>query len=220
MSWETWEIRGHFLEYDDDAHLYICDGIIVPSVTTLLKRKFPKKYADIPEFVLKRAAYLGNTIHGAIEQAEKSGDAASYQLRDYEKVVSDEFKSYLRMKERYGFKVEGNEMPLVIPYKGEIVAAGRMDLLLTDRDGRFGIGDIKRTSVLDESYLAWQLVLYDMGVRYCYNIEPEFHVCVWLRKTESAYRCIRTNRPLAEKFLEEVCGANQSEIDIPYGGNE
>lgn len=218
MSWETWELRGHCLEYDDDSHLYICDGVIVPSVTTLLKRRFPRKYANVPQFVLNRAAYLGSTLHGAIEHAEQTGDAASYQLLDYEKRIEDEFKSYLRLKERYEFKVDGNELPLVIPYKGEIVAAGRMDLLLTDREGRFGIGDIKRTAKLDEQYLAWQLVLYDFGVRYCYNIEPEFHTCVWLREKESAYRYIKVNPPLAERFLEEVWNENQSEIDIPYGG--
>ena len=32
-----WEINGHSLEFDEEDHIYICDGIIVPSVSTILK---------------------------------------------------------------------------------------------------------------------------------------------------------------------------------------
>lgn len=44
MSWVyrmmTNYIAGHTLEYYDEDHVYICDGIVVPSITQILKVKF------------------------------------------------------------------------------------------------------------------------------------------------------------------------------------
>ena len=37
---ESWEIKGRTLEYFDESHTYLVDGVIVPSVTQLLSRKF------------------------------------------------------------------------------------------------------------------------------------------------------------------------------------
>ena len=53
---DTYEIKGHTIEYIDDIHCYLCDGIILPSVTTILKIKFGNKYKGIDETVLKRAS--------------------------------------------------------------------------------------------------------------------------------------------------------------------
>ena len=36
----TKEIAGHTLEYIDDSHTYLVDGVIVPSITQILKLKF------------------------------------------------------------------------------------------------------------------------------------------------------------------------------------
>lgn len=217
-NWQTWEIAGHTLEYDDDSHLYICDGVIVPSVTQLLKRRFGRKYEGVPKYILNNAARLGTMLHESIEQAELTGNAEGYILPSECSEIRDEFKGYLSMKKQYGFVVEKNELPLIIPYKGEIIAAGRMDLLLSDRDGRLGVADIKRTAKLDEQYLAYQLTLYGRGVKYCYGIDSEFFACVWLRKTERSYRMIRPRDELIDALLEEVWCETQSEIDIPYGG--
>lgn len=220
MGWETWEIKDHILEYDDENHLYICDGVIVPSVTQLMQRRFGSKYDGVPRYVLNNAARLGNMIHHVIEKAEALKDASDYILSEPEYEVADEFRSYLAMKKRWGFTVEGNEMPLLIPYKGEIIAAGRMDLLLMNKDGKLGVADIKRTAKLDENYLRYQTTLYGRGVQYCYNIDPQFYACVWLRKKESAYRLMRPDDRLVDLLLEEVWCENQSKAVIPYGGIE
>lgn len=220
MSWETWEIKDHVLEYNDENHLYICDGMIVPSVTQLMSRRFGRKYDGVPRYVLNNAARLGNMIHHAIEKAEALKNAEDYILSPDEGEIADEFRSYLAMKKRWKFTVEGNEMPLLIPYKGEIIAAGRMDLLLMNKDGKLGVADIKRTAKLDESYLRYQTTLYGMGVKYCYNIDPQFYACVWLRKKESAYRILRPDERLVNLLLEEVWNENQSKATITYGGVE
>ena len=36
----SWEIAGHTLEYFDDTHEYLVDGLLVPSITQILKYKF------------------------------------------------------------------------------------------------------------------------------------------------------------------------------------
>ena len=37
-------IAGHTLEYIEDGHIYLVDGVIVPSITEMLKSKFGHKY--------------------------------------------------------------------------------------------------------------------------------------------------------------------------------
>lgn len=171
---ETFELRGHTMEYDDDCHLYIVDGIEVPSVTQILKKKFPAKYPGVDLAVLERAARLGTRLHKAIEDYEAGRIVNSYE-------VEDEFARYINLKQKYGFKVLRSELPVIIPYESKIVAAGRLDMII-EMDGQIGIADIKRTYKLDKSYLAWQLALYSIGYRYTYGEHIEFHRCLHLRK--------------------------------------
>ena len=63
---ESWEINGYTLEYDDESHTYIVDGVIVPSVTQILGVKFGNKYAGVNRSTLERAANRGTAIHEAI----------------------------------------------------------------------------------------------------------------------------------------------------------
>ena len=44
---EEWNIKGHDVEFIDDTHTYLVDGVIVPSITQILKIRFNKKYGDI-----------------------------------------------------------------------------------------------------------------------------------------------------------------------------
>jgi hypothetical protein len=171
---ETFELRGHTLEYDDDYHLYIVDGIEVPSVTQILKTKFPAKYANVDRATLDNAARLGTKLHKAIEDHEAGREVDSSD-------VESEFAGYLDLKEKYEFKVIRSEVPVLIPYESKIVAAGRLDMIF-EMDGQIGIADIKRTYKLDKQYLAWQLALYSIGYRYTYGEHIETHRCLHLRK--------------------------------------
>jgi hypothetical protein len=51
-KYECWEIGGHSLEFLDDVHQYVCDGICLPSITQCLKVRFKNKYAGIDEATL------------------------------------------------------------------------------------------------------------------------------------------------------------------------
>ena len=68
---QTWEIAGHVLEYIDEIHQYLVDGVCVPSITQILKIKFGNKYENIDKQVLERAAKKGTKVHEAIENFEK-----------------------------------------------------------------------------------------------------------------------------------------------------
>ena len=70
---EVFEIKGGVLEYIDETHTYLYDGVILPSITQLLKKKFGGKYDGIPKATLEKAAERGTAIHKAIEEYEVRG---------------------------------------------------------------------------------------------------------------------------------------------------
>ena len=51
----TAEIAGKTLEYFDDEHLYLVDGIIVPSITQVVKGIAIGRYKNVAPGVLKKA---------------------------------------------------------------------------------------------------------------------------------------------------------------------
>ena len=158
-----WEIKGHVLEYIDESHRYLVDGVCVPSVTQIMKSRFKKKYADIDTTILARAASSGTAVHEAIEIYCKEGIDLGLK----------EVKNFQFLQKHYNFEVLDNEVPIIL-FKDDIpIAAGRLDLVLK-LDGKVGGGDIKRTSSLDKEYLAYQLNLYRIGYYQCYGIKWEF----------------------------------------------
>ena len=216
-KWESWNIRGHTLEYDDESHTYLCDGLIVPSVTEIIREHLGSKYDGVPADVLAEAARKGTLLHEVIESAEKSACAETYELSSDEAEMSDEFASYLRLKKEYGITCEGNEMPLLICRKDRIVAAGRMDMLAFNGDGELGIIDFKRTYELDDEYLAFQLTLYGMGVKYSYNIDPKFYACMWLRGKRGKFVSYDPIKKRVEEMLDGFL-VREAELveNIPY----
>lgn len=155
---ESWEIKGRTLEYDDDSHTYLVDGIIVSSVTQLLNRKFGHKYDEVSSSVLAAAASRGTMIHKAIE------DFCHGISSDLEEVSDFKF-----LMNYYGFWVPKNELPIILDFAGKTYA-GRLDLILAIND-ELAVADIKTTSVLDKEYLGYQLNLYRLGAMQSYGYE-------------------------------------------------
>lgn len=192
---DTWNIKGHTIEYIDECHLYLVDGVILPSITQILKIKFGHKYDDVPKEVLSRAADKGTAVHKAIEDYCKLGlDSDLLELRNFK-----------FLQKQYKFEVLDNEVPVIL-FKDDIpVACGRLDLdLKIDNDE--GLGDIKRTSVLDKEYLAYQLNLYRIAYQQCYDKEIKFLKGVHLRKDIRKFVDIPINEELAKKLVEEYIG--------------
>lgn len=197
---DTYEINGHILEYIDEIHCYICDGIILPSVTKILKVKFGDKYKGIDEAVLKRASEKGNEVHNAIENYCKKGIESDLK----------ELKNFKFLKKQYKFNVLDNEVPILIFKDDEPVAVGRLDLVLKDGE-EVGLGDIKRTSVLDKEYLAYQLNLYRIGYMQSYGKDIKFLKGLHLREDIRKYVNIPINEKMALELLDEYLGGLDNE---------
>ena len=193
-------INGHTLEFVEDCHVYACDGVIVPSVTQILKLKFGNKYDNVSRQTLQRAAEKGTEVHEAIENYCKHGTESDLV----------EVRNFKFLQKQYGFEVLDNEVPVILFKDGEPIAAGRLDLVL-EIDGRIGGGDIKRTSTLDKNYLAYQLNLYRIAYMQCYDVEWQFLKGVHLRENVRKFIDIPINEQLAWDLVEEYLKGEKNE---------
>ncbi len=186
---ESLEIRGHIVEYLDEEHIYLVDGVEVPSVTTLLKQKFNDKYSYVNPSVLKKAAEKGTEVHKAIEDYCKEGIESNLE----------ELQNFKFLKKYYGFEVIDNEVPIIIFKNENPVACGRLDLVI-QMEGKLMLADIKRTSVLDKEYLKYQLNLYKVGFEQCYGKKIEGLKGIHLREDKRKFVEI----PMDQKYSEEI----------------
>lgn len=154
---ESWNLNGYTLEYDDDTHTYLVDGVIVPSVTQVLKVKFGGMYESVAPEVLKKAGERGTAVHKSIEDyCTKGIDLGTTEVRHFR-----------FLKNYYDLKPVKNEIPIIVCKDDIPVTAGRLDMIL-DIGGDRAVADIKTTSTLNKEYLAYQLNLYRLGVLQCY----------------------------------------------------
>lgn len=197
---ETVEIKGGVLEYIDETHTYLYDGVVLPSITQLLKVKFGNKYNGIPKETLERASVQGTAVHKAIEDYEQDGIECDLL----------ELRNYKFLKKVFNFDCVANEVPVVLFRDGEAVACGRLDLVLTEGD-KIGLGDIKRTSTLDKNYLAYQLNLYRIAYQQCYDTEISFLRGLHLREDTRKYVTLPINENLAYEVINEYYKENSDE---------
>ena len=189
---EQWEIKGGVLEYIDETHTYLYDGIVLPSITQLLSCKFGGKYDGIPKAILQRASAMGSAVHKAIEDYEQQGIETDLP----------ELRGWKFLKKAYGFDCLENEVPVVLFKDGEAVAAGRLDLVLVEKDG-IGLGDIKRTSTLDKNYLTYQLNCYRVAYMQCCCAEISFLRGIHLREDVRKYIDIPINENLVSEVIND-----------------
>lgn len=189
---ETWEINGYTLEYDDETHTYIVDGVIVPSVTQLLNVKFGNKYDHVNRDTLKRAAEHGTAIHKAIEEYCLHGDYADVK----------EVRNFHFLMKYHSLYVLGNEKPIILFKDDKPIAAGRFDLLLSYLSGH-ALADIKTTATLDKEYLAFQLNLYRIGYMQSYKDIISALYGVHLKDDKRKLVSIPINEAIAWEIINE-----------------
>lgn len=192
MGYETFNINGHFVEYMEDTHTYLVDGIEVTSITQILKIKFGNKYNGVPKEVLNRAAELGTKMHQAIQDYEEQGLESDMK----------ELHNYKFLKKHYKWECVANEIPVIL-FKDDIpVACGRIDEV-AKIDEEQGLIDFKRTSVLDKEYLFYQLNLYRIAYQQTYGAEIKFLRGLHLREDVRKCVSIPINEVEALKLLDE-----------------
>lgn len=167
---ETFSIKGGTLEYFDDTHTYLYDGLMLPSVTQILGVKYRNDYASVPPAVLDNASKRGTAVHKAIENYNNSGyDDGSEAVRNFK-----------FLQKQYGFEVLDSELPIVIFKDDMPIACGRLDMTMLI-DGKTGIADIKTVSALNKEKIAYQLNLYRIGLMQSYGVDAQFLKIIHLR---------------------------------------
>ena len=172
----TKKINGHTLEFYEDDHVYLVDGLIVPSVTELLSTRFGKKYQGVSDEVLKARAEEGTRTHEAIEAYCKDGTESDLP----------ELRNFKFLQKAFNFEVVDNEVPVILWERSEPICAGRLDMVIK-KDGELGLADIKRTSVLDRNYLFYQLNIYKIAFEQCYWQDIGFLVGLHLKDKKRTY---------------------------------
>ena len=179
--------KKYEVEYFDDVHKYLVNGVIVPSVTEILEKIFPNKYKNVPRETLMRKANYGTIIHNYIEQYEKG-----LITQELNYIQEASFRQYLKLKDKYSINVLEQEK--IVNYKD--VYAGRFDMIAnigTD----YCLCDIKTTAELDKEYLSWQLSLYE----YASGKDFDKLYAIWLPKKDLG-KLVEIERKTEEEIKE------------------
>lgn len=142
------------LEFEDSTHTYRLNGIVIPSVTTVMEPLSAEKYKGISSSTLDNAANKGTEVHNAIENWIKFG------IED----ISPEHKGYFD-----GFREWWNlRKPIVVGselrfYHKMLMYGGTLDLLCYI-DGKLNLVDFKTTSVLSDMLCGVQLEAYSQAL--------------------------------------------------------
>lgn len=195
---ESWEINGRTLEFDEEHHVYIVDGIIVPSVTKILKAFFDD-YSNVSQAVLERARERGTALHEAIEHYEKTGKESDLV----------EFRNYLFLKKHFGFKNISNELPIFYEENGKVLFAGRLDQII-EIDGKLGINDFKRVSAPNKEKIAFQLNLYKIAYEQSYHNEISSLSFMQLREDTRKFNPLPIDEQSAKKLLKNYYQENSN----------
>lgn len=156
------------IEFVESTHTYLLNGVIIPSVSTILKATiFKDKYKDVHPVILQNAAQFGKNVHKAIETG------FDIFLTDKENVV---FNRYKRLITKHDITpIEHEKIVYTDTY------AGTLDMIATV-NGVNSLIDIKTTYQLDRDYLSWQLSLYE----FAYGKQFDKLYCIWLPKRKGA----------------------------------
>lgn len=189
---KTYEYENYTLEFDDEAHRYIVNGIITPSVSSILKRKFDD-YVDVPFKILEAAADKGTAMHKAIEVYEKTGKESDLQ----------EFRNYLFLKKYFKIENVENELPVAYFEDGLPVFAGTIDQVCRI-DGVPAINDFKRVSAPNKEKITYQVNLYRLAYNQTFGVEVKALSFMQLRESVRKITQLPINEEVIKAFLTEV----------------
>lgn len=189
---KTYEYENYTLEFDDEAHRYIVNGIITPSVSKLLSLKFDD-YPNVPKAVLQSAADRGTEMHKAIEVYEKTGKTADLQ----------EFRNYLFLKKHFKIENVENELPVAYFEDGLPIFAGTIDQVCRI-NGVLAINDFKRVSAPNKEKIAYQINLYRLAYNQTFGVEVKALSFMQLRESVRKFTQLPINEEVIKAFLAEV----------------
>lgn len=193
---EAWTINGRAIEFDPEYHIYLVDGVIVPSVTQILKSKFDD-YAFVSRAVLEQASARGTELHKAIETYETTGQKSDLR----------EFRNYLFLKKHIGFTNISNELPVIYEENGRVLFAGQLDQII-EVNGELGINDFKRVSAPNKEKIAYQLNLYKIAFEQSYQKHIKSLSFMQLREDTRKYIPLPINEEAVKNLLKNYYQEN------------
>lgn len=142
------ESECQIVEFIEESHIYVYEGVMIPSVSAIMNPMSLQKYATISKARLQNAAFRGTKVHKAVEVFEK------YGLATHDKEIKPYLMAYRIAKKLHNFEVLDNEKRLT---NGRY--AGTLDMI-AKLDGKLVIIDLKATSVINYDLLEVQLAAY------------------------------------------------------------
>ena len=182
------------IEFIEEGHLYLKDGVLVPSVSEILHFIFPNKYAGIDKEILNKKAEYGSKIHEAIECIEQDKT-----LPELDSIQEFSIGQYKRLKEKY--KIEVIDQEQMINFKDKY--CGRFDMI-ANVSGFYSLCDIKTTAALDKEYLSWQLSYYELAFISMYGVSNfDKLYAIWLPK-KGYGEVVEIERKSKSELLEKL----------------
>ena len=133
------------LTFEEDSHTYRLDGLIIPSVTTLMKPLSQAYYGGIDAKVLGQAADRGSAVHSAIDLYSK------YGVIDIEPEFEGYFEAFRAWVKDFEVKPYATETRT---YNRSLLYAGTVDMSCSEKgvDSEFGLNSTKgmTTSVYNQ----------------------------------------------------------------------
>ena len=182
------------IEFIEEGHLYLKDGVLVSSVSEILHFIFPNKYAGIDKEILNKKAEYGSKIHEAIECIEQNKT-----LPELDSIQEFSIGQYKRLKDKYNIEVIDQEQ--MINFKDKY--CGRFDMI-ANVNGFYSLCDIKTTAALDKEYLSWQLSFYELAFISMYGVSNfDKLYAIWLPK-KGYGEVVEIERKSKSELLEKL----------------
>ena len=136
------------IEFLENTHQYLYNGVIVPSVSEIMKPLSSNYYKDIDENILQMACDRGTAIHIATENIDKQ---QVYEIKDTWKDYVLQYKKFLAIKN-----------PKIVALEEKLGCeeyAGTLDRIY-EIDNELWLVDIKTSAKINEKLVSVQLAGY------------------------------------------------------------
>jgi len=142
----------------DDNHIYKNEqGLIIPSVTQILKTEGFANFDKVPELILKRACGFGTNVDLACELEDDNN--LDYGTLDSS--ILDYLTQWQKFKKEYAVEIIHNKVRVHSDKYGFV---GEADRLVKIKDSLVLI-DIKTCTTINNNYCALQLAGYEIAYK-------------------------------------------------------
>lgn len=136
MTYPSTRAAASPLTFDPEAHVYRIDGVVVPSVTQVLRQTGYIRLDGVSEATLEHARERGRRVHQALHflfDDDLDEDSVDDELRGY----LESARRYLSTEVRQVLRVECRV------HSTRYMFAGTLDLLALHADGALSVDDFK-----------------------------------------------------------------------------